>query len=110
MGVVGPVGSGKSSLLSAILAEMSMLAGEIIVPAVDNGFGLATQEAWVQQASFRDNILFGQKYSALRFAEVLQGCALLEDLKVCLRNLDAGINVLDCILCNPIILGFTAVS
>ena len=43
MGVVGRVGSGKSSLLSAITAEMNKLGGEVGVACVGSGFGLATQ-------------------------------------------------------------------
>ncbi len=40
---MGPVGSGKSSLLAAITAEISKTEGEVDVACVDQGFGLAAQ-------------------------------------------------------------------
>ena len=43
VGVVGRVGSGKSSLLSAITAEMIKLQGDVSVACVGSGFGLASQ-------------------------------------------------------------------
>ena len=61
MGVVGRVGSGKSSLLSAVLGELHLLDGEIAVDDLDAGFAYVSQEPWLQQATVRDNILFGGK-------------------------------------------------
>ncbi|XP_064395751.1 ATP-binding cassette sub-family C member 10-like [Halichondria panicea] len=82
VGVVGRVGSGKSSLLSAITAEMNKLGGEVGVACVGSGFGLATQECWIQHATVRDNILFGLPYQADRYNRVLHACALHQDLLV----------------------------
>ena len=82
VGIVGPVGSGKSSLLSAILGEMQLECGEIRVSKLEGGLGLVAQEAWIQQATVKDSILFGKQYDADFFSEVLEGCALAEDLKV----------------------------
>ena len=82
IGVIGKVGSGKSSLLNALLAEMRLKGGDIWVSCLDVGFGLANQEPWVQHATVRDNILFGQPYQRKKYDAVLEGCALLEDLEV----------------------------
>ncbi|XP_070181093.1 ATP-binding cassette sub-family C member 10-like [Littorina saxatilis] len=82
VGVVGKVGSGKSSLLSAVLAEMNRLQGEVCVHGLKQGFALAAQESWIQNATVRDNILFNQPYNATRYEAVLWACALTEDLKV----------------------------
>ena len=82
VGVIGKVGSGKSSLLSAILAELHKDAGSIYISNMADGFGLSTQEAWIQHATIRDNILFGQDYDKGRYEAVIQACALTEDLKV----------------------------
>uniref|UniRef100_A0A8C7YSL5 Canalicular multispecific organic anion transporter 1 n=1 Tax=Oryzias sinensis TaxID=183150 RepID=A0A8C7YSL5_9TELE len=59
--VVGAVGSGKSSLMSALLGEM---------------------HSWIQNATLRDNILFGSPHEEKRFQEVIQACALGPDLKL----------------------------
>ncbi|KAL8565198.1 hypothetical protein ACOMHN_003985 [Nucella lapillus] len=82
VGVIGRVGSGKSSLLNAVLAEMNRLQGQVSVQGLHQGFALAAQESWIQNATVRDNILFHQPYRASRYEAVLSACALTEDLKV----------------------------
>lgn len=54
--VVGSVGSGKSSLLSAILGEIPRTDGSVTVYGSP---GYVAQQAWIQNASLRQNILFG---------------------------------------------------
>ncbi|XP_050731824.1 ATP-binding cassette sub-family C member 10-like [Eriocheir sinensis] len=78
--VVGRVGSGKSSLLSAVCAEMNKCGGAVAVAGLENGFGLATQRPWIQHASIKDNILFGCSLDITRYREVLSACALDDDL------------------------------
>ena len=82
MGVIGKVGSGKSSLLSALLAEMSKVRGHVRVADLHTGFAIATQEPWIQHASIRDNILFGRQYNSRRYEATIEACALTEDFKV----------------------------
>ena len=82
VGVMGRVGSGKSSLLSAIVGELHKSAGSVCVDDLDAGFALVGQEAWLQQATVRDNILFGRPYESQRYNTTLEACALLEDLRV----------------------------
>ncbi|XP_061173578.1 ATP-binding cassette sub-family C member 10-like [Saccostrea echinata] len=82
VGVIGKVGSGKSSLLSAILAEMHRVGGQIWISNLEDGFALASQEAWIQQCTIRDNILFGRQYDHRKYEKVLDAAALTEDLKV----------------------------
>ena len=55
--VIGPVGSGKSSLLSALLGEIALLKGSIRSRGT---FALVEQEPSIFAASVRDNILFGK--------------------------------------------------
>ena len=57
--VVGPVGAGKSSLISAFLGEMEKLTGEV---NVDGRIAYVPQQAWIQNATLRDNILFGKPF------------------------------------------------
>uniref|UniRef100_H0VFM4 ATP-binding cassette sub-family C member 10 n=1 Tax=Cavia porcellus TaxID=10141 RepID=H0VFM4_CAVPO len=82
VGIVGKVGCGKSSLLAAITGELHRLGGRVAVWGLSKGFGLATQEPWIQFATIRDNILFGKMFNAQLYREVLEACALNEDLSV----------------------------
>ncbi len=83
VGVVGRVGSGKSSLLSAIMAEMYRSAGHVTIADLSEGFGLVGQEPWIQHATLQQNILFGKALDRDRYQQVIEACALIEDLKVC---------------------------
>ncbi|KAK3858134.1 hypothetical protein Pcinc_035658 [Petrolisthes cinctipes] len=78
--VVGRVGSGKTSLLNSILGEMTKCRGVVAVASLHTGFGLATQEAWIQNGTIKDNILFGSSLDTTRYRAVLTACALDEDL------------------------------
>ncbi|XP_014111470.1 PREDICTED: multidrug resistance-associated protein 7 isoform X2 [Pseudopodoces humilis] len=82
LGVVGKVGSGKSSLLAAITGELIKQGGRMYVCDLEQGFGLATQEPWIQFTTVRENILFGREYDARLYEEVLEACALSEDLNI----------------------------
>lgn len=79
--VIGETASGKSTFLSGILGECKLLTGSITVashPAPT--FALVTQGAWIQNASIRDNILFGSAMDPARYAAVLRACGLEADL------------------------------
>nr|KAF6362437.1 ATP binding cassette subfamily C member 10 [Pipistrellus kuhlii] len=82
VGVVGKVGCGKSSLLAAIAGELHRLRGRVALWDLSKGFGLASQEPWVQFATIRDNILFGKAFDAQLYQEVLEACALNDDLSI----------------------------
>ncbi|XP_058410288.1 ATP-binding cassette sub-family C member 10 isoform X4 [Diceros bicornis minor] len=82
VGIVGKVGCGKSSLLAAITGELHRLCGRVAVWGLSKGFGLATQEPWIQFATIRDNILFGKTFDAQLYQEVLEACALNDDLSI----------------------------
>uniref|UniRef100_A0AAV2LJ37 ATP-binding cassette sub-family C member 10 n=1 Tax=Knipowitschia caucasica TaxID=637954 RepID=A0AAV2LJ37_KNICA len=80
--VVGKVGCGKSSLLAALTGELLRLSGVVFVAGREQGFGLASQETWIQHASVRDNILFGKNYDPDFYQRVVEACALSDDLNV----------------------------
>ncbi|KAG3289518.1 ATP binding cassette subfamily C member 10 [Ictidomys tridecemlineatus] len=82
VGIVGKVGCGKTSLLAAIAGELHRLHGQVAVWGLSKGFGLATQEPWIQFATIRDNILFGKTLDTQLYGEVLEACALNEDLSI----------------------------
>uniref|UniRef100_A0A8C5GZ36 ATP-binding cassette sub-family C member 5 n=1 Tax=Gouania willdenowi TaxID=441366 RepID=A0A8C5GZ36_GOUWI len=77
VGICGGVGSGKSSLLSALLGQMTLLEGNV---AVNGGFAYVSQQAWILNDSLRENILFGNAYDSNRYSAVLEACCLLPDV------------------------------
>ncbi|KAK7134168.1 hypothetical protein R3I93_017543 [Phoxinus phoxinus] len=79
LAVVGHVGCGKTSLVSALLGEMEKLEGQI---SIRGSVAYVPQQAWIQNASLRDNILFGRPYEEQRYRCVLEACALTPDLEV----------------------------
>ena len=79
--VVGAVGAGKSTLVSGLLSEARVLQGEVTVRTSSGQVGLATQQAWIQNATIRDNICFGHEFDRVRYTRVLSACALEADMK-----------------------------
>ncbi|KAI9025116.1 hypothetical protein CLU79DRAFT_98313 [Phycomyces nitens] len=99
--VCGPTGSGKSSFLHALLGEMDIVSGCVYLPSktklaletysvvdpknpslVLNKIAYVAQQAYLQHASIRDNILFGQEFDPVRYKKVLSQCALVKDLSI----------------------------
>uniref|UniRef100_A0AAR2L6N4 ATP-binding cassette, sub-family C (CFTR/MRP), member 2 n=1 Tax=Pygocentrus nattereri TaxID=42514 RepID=A0AAR2L6N4_PYGNA len=86
--VVGAVGSGKSSLISALLGEMHNLSGSV---NIKGSVAYVPQQAWIQNATLKDNILFGSDLDELRFQRVLEACALEQDLELLPAGIQAEI-------------------
>uniref|UniRef100_A0A672I7Y0 ATP-binding cassette, sub-family C (CFTR/MRP), member 2 n=1 Tax=Salarias fasciatus TaxID=181472 RepID=A0A672I7Y0_SALFA len=78
--VVGAVGSGKSSLISALLGEMHK--SDSSRASVQGSIAYVPQQAWIQNATLRDNVLFGSPNDERRFNEVIKACALEPDLEL----------------------------
>ncbi|KAL1501385.1 hypothetical protein ABEB36_006713 [Hypothenemus hampei] len=78
LGIIGPVGSGKSSLLQTILGELELVSGKI---KVNGRISYASQEPWVFAATLRQNILFGSDYDKKRYQDVVRACALEKDFE-----------------------------
>ncbi|XP_038137298.1 multidrug resistance-associated protein 5 [Cyprinodon tularosa] len=77
VGICGSVGSGKSSLLSALLGQMTLVEGRV---AACGGFAYVSQHAWILNDSLKENILFGNEFDSDRYGAVLEACCLLQDL------------------------------
>uniref|UniRef100_A0A5S6QET3 ABC-type glutathione-S-conjugate transporter n=1 Tax=Trichuris muris TaxID=70415 RepID=A0A5S6QET3_TRIMR len=77
--VVGQVGCGKTSFLSAILGEMEKMSGEV---SVKGTMAYVPQQAWIQNMTIKNNILFGKPFQQYLYRRVVNGCALMEDLKL----------------------------
>ena len=96
--IAGPTGSGKSLLLAAILGEADILLGTIRRPRLDLAFqfqdferprgnwivpktvAFVAQTPWIENATLRDNIVFGLPFVESRYMHVLQACALVQDI------------------------------
>ncbi|BHF67803.1 hypothetical protein SprV_0301083200 [Sparganum proliferum] len=76
--VIGSVGSGKSSLLSACLGELYRRSGSAQQWA---SLAYTSQSAWIQHQSLRENILFGSPYDPTLYAAVVEACQLEEDIR-----------------------------
>ncbi|TDH06860.1 hypothetical protein EPR50_G00117660 [Perca flavescens] len=75
--VIGPVGAGKSSLLSAILGELSQESG---VVKVKGELTYTSQLPWILPGTIRSNILFGKELNPQKYDRVLRACALKRDM------------------------------
>ncbi|CCD26193.1 putative ATP-binding cassette multidrug transporter VMR1 NDAI_0H00190 [Naumovozyma dairenensis CBS 421] len=93
--VIGPTGSGKSSLLLALLGEMHLENGNIIVPSLDprdelvidhdgmtNSIAYCSQGAWLLNDTVRNNILFNSPYNEARYNAVVEACCLKRDFEI----------------------------
>ncbi|XP_068612667.1 LOW QUALITY PROTEIN: ATP-binding cassette sub-family C member 4-like, partial [Brachionichthys hirsutus] len=79
LAVIGPVGAGKSSLLSSILGELPEDKG---VLKVKGQLTYASQQPWVYPGTIRSNILFGKDLDPVRYERVLRACALKRDMEL----------------------------
>ncbi|KAL8939646.1 MAG: hypothetical protein Q9216_003254 [Gyalolechia sp. 2 TL-2023] len=98
--VIGPTGSGKTSLLMALLGEMTKLHGSVFLPGglskedlledpqtgLTDSVAYCAQQAWLVNDTIKQNILFASPLDESRYKAVLAACALQRDLKI----LDAG--------------------
>ncbi|TVY41910.1 ATP-dependent bile acid permease, partial [Lachnellula cervina] len=96
--VSGKTGTGKSLLLASILGEVDVLDGKINVPSpphtlsrhdhlanpanwiIPSAIAFVAQIPWIENASIKDNILFGLPFDQYRYKKVLEVCALKKDL------------------------------
>ncbi|XP_076790549.1 ATP-binding cassette sub-family C member 6 isoform X4 [Arvicanthis niloticus] len=77
LAVVGPVGAGKSSLLSALLGELLKVEGSV---SIEGSVAYVPQEAWVQNTSVVENVCFRQELDLPWLQKVLEACALGSDV------------------------------
>jgi len=98
--IVGPTGSGKTSLLMALLGEMSKLDGHVYLPGGTSREGLkadpdtglvesvayCAQQAWLVNGTIKENIVFASPWNPRRYKDVIVACSLQRDLEI----LDGG--------------------
>ncbi|XP_014681338.1 PREDICTED: multidrug resistance-associated protein 1-like isoform X2 [Priapulus caudatus] len=77
--IVGQVGAGKSSLMSAFLGEMERMMGKV---HMRGKLAYVSQQAWIQNVTLRDNIVFNNDWDETWYHKVIDACALEPDLDV----------------------------
>ncbi|KAF9942386.1 hypothetical protein BGZ65_001426 [Modicella reniformis] len=91
--ITGPTGSGKTSLLLSLLGEINPVKGQAFLPRRDshdinpvtgltNGIAYVAQQAWLQNDTARNNILFGLPFEQHRYDQVIEMCALRRDFEI----------------------------
>jgi ABC-type multidrug transport system fused ATPase/permease subunit len=94
--VIGPTGSGKTSLLLALLGEMTLVDGKVFLPGstprddliVNSRTGLTesvaycSQTAWLLNGTIRENILFSKPFDEKRYKEAIEACGLKRDFEI----------------------------
>ncbi|KAL9951147.1 hypothetical protein ACROYT_G043760 [Oculina patagonica] len=76
--ITGPVGCGKSTVLSAIAGEVADISGTITFQGT---LVYVPQIAWIFSGTIRENILFGQPYDEPKYTRIIEACALTEDMQ-----------------------------
>ncbi|KAI9003656.1 P-loop containing nucleoside triphosphate hydrolase protein [Gaertneriomyces semiglobifer] len=82
--IVGDVGSGKSSLIAALLGQIRLINGPGL--KLYGRTAYMSQEAWLLNITLRDNILFGKEFERERYNQVVKVCALQRDLTLLLAG------------------------
>ena len=75
--IIGKVGSGKSSLMAACLGEIPKVSGSV---SMSGSVAYAPQQAWIQNATLRDNIVFGRPFVMKKYLSVIDACCLEQDI------------------------------
>lgn len=81
--VVGKVGSGKSSIIQALIENLHLIkTSETSRVAVSGQVAYVSQEAWIQNASIKKNIIFGSQENQQKYDQVIKVCQLSADLEI----------------------------
>ncbi|OLY79209.1 Canalicular multispecific organic anion transporter 1 [Smittium mucronatum] len=77
VGIVGSIGSGKSSFISAIVGEMNKESGKAII---NGSIAYSPQTPWIMNATLRENIVFGNAFDKDFYDLVVEACELQLDI------------------------------
>lgn len=79
VGVIGEVGSGKSTLIHTILGELHACDQKAEICCPDHT-AYCAQTPWIFEGTLRENVLFGQPLDEARYKKALDASALADDL------------------------------
>lgn len=77
--IVGPVGSGKTSLIQSLIGEMRRTDGTV---KFGGSVGYCSQIAWIQNATIRENVCFGRPFESDRYWKAVKDACLETDLNM----------------------------
>ena len=77
---IGPIGCGKSSLLSLVLGELTITAGTLIRDSGSGKMAVVPQTPWILNETLRENVLFGEPFDESKYYQVLRAACLLDDV------------------------------
>ena len=80
--VIGEVGSGKTSLVQAILNNLISLTPRSTKLIVNGSISYVSQESWIQNTTVQNNILFSRDLDVDKYENILRLCELKQDLSV----------------------------
>lgn len=83
VGIIGPVGSGKSTFVNTLLGECNIFEGSF---SKNCKISYYSQVPWIINSSIKDNILMGAEYNEERYQKVIEVCELAEDLQGMVKN------------------------
>ncbi|KAF8596483.1 P-loop containing nucleoside triphosphate hydrolase protein, partial [Ceratobasidium sp. AG-I] len=77
---VGPVGSGKTSMIASMLGETTLRSGSIVASTGRLKVAYAAQDAFIFSGTLRENIILGEAFDSDRYQTVIAACGLRPDL------------------------------
>lgn len=94
--IIGSTGAGKTSLLLALLGEMTLVEGKVFLPGIDprddlivdsttgltESVAYCSQSAWLLNGTIKENILFATPYEEKRYKETIEACGLKRDFEI----------------------------
>jgi len=89
--ILGDIGSGKSSLLYAILNEMRPVDPSATRIDVNGSMAFVSQKAWIMSSTIKDNITFQLRYNDQRFERATYYASLKKDLEVMTDGIETQI-------------------
>lgn len=75
--IIGRVGAGKSSLLQAMLGELTKLSGTVRMVGT---CAYVAQTAWILNGTLRENVMFGLPFDEARYKSAVHAAVLDDDL------------------------------
>ena len=79
--VHGPTGCGKSTLVKALIGEATVDTASLGHVRVGGSLAYMAQEAWIMNATVRENIVMDAPFDTRRYWRVVRACQLMDDLK-----------------------------
>lgn len=77
--ITGPIASGKTTLLKGILGETPVCRGT--VQLASHSIAFCDQNPWLANDTLRANILGTSHFEASRYNQVIDACALKQDIE-----------------------------